>query len=161
VDELKARIKEDVEIRKKNERAAGQREELMNKLVDAHVFDVPEGMVERELMSMARSQAMRAARQGMDIKNFDIAQFRLTNRDLAVKRVKGLLLLDEIARREHIEVTDSEVNAAIVAAAQSSGQKLDAVRKYYESQEGGMENLKISLLHEKTLSHLLSKAKKV
>jgi trigger factor len=161
LDELKARIKEDLEVRKKSEQATGQREEIMNMLVASHTFDVPEGMVEKELISMARSQAMRAARQGMDIKNFDINQFRLTNRDLAVKRVKGFLLLDEIADREKVEVTDDEVNAAIAAAARGAGQKLAEVKKYYESQEGGMDNLKISLIHEKTLSHLLSKAKKV
>jgi trigger factor len=161
LDELKARIKEDLEVRKKSERVTGQREEILNMLVASHTFDVPEGMVEKELMSMARSQAMRAARQGMDIKNFDITQFRLTNRDLAVKRVKGFLLLDEIADREKVEVTDGEVNAAIAAAARGAGQKLAEVKKYYESQEGGMDNLKISLIHEKTLSLLLSKAKKV
>jgi len=160
-DELKVRIKEDLEVRKKNEAASAQREELMNKLVSSYTFDVPEGLVEKELMSMARTQAMRAARQGMDLKNFDIAQFRLTNRDLATKRVKGLLLLDEIANRENIEVTDDEVNMALAAAAQGSGRKLDEVRKYYESQEGGLDDLKVSLIHEKTVTHLLSKAKKV
>lgn len=161
MDELKARIREDLEVRKKNELAAAQREELLQKLVSSYAFDVPDGLVEKELMSMARSQAMHAARQGMDLKNFDIAQFRLTNRDLAVKRIKGLLLLDEIAERENIEVTDDEVNMALAAAAQGSGRRLDEVRKHYESREGAMDDLKISLIHEKTLTHLLSKAKKV
>ncbi len=161
VDDLRTRIREDIEIRKKNELASGQREELLGKLVDAHAFDVPEGMVERELMSMARSQATRMARQGMDLKSFDIAKFRLTNRDLAVRRVKGILILDVIADKEKIEVGDAEVNAALAAAARGSGQKLEEVRKYYESQEGGLDSLRVNLLHDKTLSHLLSKAKKV
>ncbi len=161
VDELKARIREDIEVRKKNDRASGQREQIMQKLVEAHAFDVPDGMVERELMGMARSQATRMARQGMDLQSFDIAAFREKNRELAVKRVKGLLLMEMIADKERITVADDEVNAALAAAARGTGQKLDAVRKYYESQEGGMENLRLSLLQEKTLGHLLSKAKKV
>jgi trigger factor len=161
VDELKARIREDLEHRKKNELANGQREELMKKLVEAHAFDVPDGMVERELMAMARSQATRMARQGMDLKDFDIAAFREKNRDLAVKRVKGILLMDVIADKEKIEVSDDEVNAALAAAARSAGQKLEAVKKYYQDQEGGLDNLRTSLLQEKTLAHLLSKAKKV
>jgi len=53
------------------------------------------------------------------------------------------------------------VNMALAAAAQGSGRKLDEVRKYYESQEGGLDDLKVSLIHEKTVTHLLSKAKKV
>lgn len=161
VEELKARIKEDLEIRKKNELASGQREELLAKLVDMHTFDTPDGMVERELMSMARTQAMRLARQGMDLKTFDIKAFREKNHDLAVKRVKGTLLLDLIADKEKIDVSDDEVNRALAAAAASTGQKIDAVRKYYEDQEGGLDNLRATLLHEKALTYLLSKAKKV
>ena len=161
VDELKARIKEDIEIRKRNEQASGQREELLGKLVEAHAFDVPEGMVEKELMSMARHQAARMARQGMDLKTFDIASFREKNRELAVKRVKGTLLLDVIADREKIDLTDAELNASLAAMARESGQKLDAVKKYYESQEGGMDTLRVNLIQEKALAHLLSKAKKV
>ena len=63
VDELKTRVRADIEFRKRNEQAAGQREEILNKLVSSYSFDVPEGLVEKELMSMARSQAMHAARR--------------------------------------------------------------------------------------------------
>lgn len=161
LDELKVRVRGDIEIRKKNEQASAQREELLGKLVEAHSFDVPEGMVEKEIMSMARSQALRLARQGMDLKTFDIAAFREKNHEMAVKRVKGILLLDEIADREKIDVTDDEMNAALAAAARNSNRKLDEVKKYYESQEGGLDNLRMSLIQEKTLSRLLSKAKRV
>ena len=162
VDELKARIKEDIEIRKKNEQASAQREELLTKLVDAHTFDVPQGMVERELMTMARQQAMRLAKQGVDIsKTFDFPAFNEKNRELAVKRVKGTLLLDVIADKENIGVNDQELNASLAGMARSSGQKLVDVKKYYESQEGGMDGLRESLINEKTLSLLLSRARKV
>ncbi len=162
VDELKARIKEDIEIRKKTELISAQREELLSKLINAHTFDVPQGMVDRELNSMARQQVTRMARQGIDVQNtFDVAKFRLEHRDLAVRRVKGTLLLDIIADKEKIEVSDVEVNTAMAAMARSAGQKLDAVKQHYESQEGGMDDLRASLVEEKTLSLLLSKAKKV
>jgi len=162
VDELKARIREDIEIRKKNELVSSQREELLSKLIDAHTFEVPEGMVDRELNSMARQQVTRMARQGIDVqKAFDVAKFRAEHKDLAARRVKGTLLLDVIADKEKIEVTDAEVNAAMAAMARSANQKLEAVKKYYESQEGGMDELRASLVEEKTLSLLLSKAKKV
>jgi trigger factor len=161
LDELRSRIREDLEARKKNELNDAQREELLGSLINAHTFDVPEGMVEKELMSMARQQASRMVRQGMDLKKFDIAQFRLVNREMATKRVKGYLLLDLIADKEGIDVADAEVNNALAAAARSSGQKLADVRKYYDTLDGGLDNLRLTLIHEKTLAHLLSKAKKV
>ncbi|MGE5172228.1 MAG: trigger factor [Betaproteobacteria bacterium] len=160
VAELKEGIKKDIEIRKKNDQASAQRETLLSKLVDSHSFDVPPGMVERELHSMARSQTTRLARSGADVNTFDYAKFRAENRDLAEKRVKGILLLDVIAEKEKIEVTDQEVNSALAVMARSAGQTVDAVKKYYESLEGGLDNLRASLMREKTLSLLLSRAKK-
>jgi trigger factor len=160
VDELKEGIKKDIEYRKKNDQASAQREELLSKLVDAHTFDVPPGMVERELQSMARSQATRLARQGVDVKSFDFSKFSEENKPLAEKRVKGILLLDLIAEKEKIEVTEQEVTSAIGVMARSSGQTADAVKKYYDSLDGGIENLRASLMREKTLGLLLSRAKK-
>lgn len=160
VDELKEGIKKDIEIRKKNELASSQREALLSKLVDAHTFDVPGGMVERELQSMARSQATRLARRGVDVNSFDYAKFREENKDLAEKRVKGILLLDVIAEKEKLDVTDDEVSSAIAVMARSAGKTVAEVKKYYESLEGGLDNMKSSLAREKTLSLLLSRAKK-
>jgi trigger factor len=160
VDELKAGIKQDLEARKRDEQATAQREEVLSTLVAAHTFDIPPGMVERELQSMARQQATRMARRGADMKNFDIARFREENNALAEKRVKGLLLLDVIAEKEKIEVSDQEMNSALAAMARSAGQTVDAVRKYYDSIDGGLDNLRTSLVHEKTLGLLLSRAKK-
>jgi trigger factor len=160
VNELKEGIKKDIEYRKKNDQTSEQREELLSKVVEAHTFDIPPGMVDRELQSMARSQATRLARQGVDVKTFDFAKFSDENRPQAEKRVKGILLLDVIAEKEKLEVTDQEVTSAIAALARSSGQTVDAVKKYYESLDGGLENLRSSLVREKTLSLLLSRAKK-
>ncbi len=159
-EELKAGIRKDLELRKKDEQSSAQREAIVSKLVGDHAFDVPPGMVERELQSMARSHATRMARRGVDVKTFDFAKFAEENKSLAEQRVKGILLLDEIADKENIEVADKEIDASISVMARRAGQTPDAVRKYYESQEGGLENLRGSLKREKVLGLLLSKAKK-
>ena len=157
---LKEGIRKDLEARKRDEQASAQREALLSTLVDAHSFDVPPGMVERELQSMARSQATRMARRGADVKTFDFAKFAEENRSLAEKRVKGLLLLDEIAEKEKLEVGEAELSQAIASMARSAGQTADDVRKYYEAQDGGLDSLRASLMREKTLGLLLSRAKK-
>jgi trigger factor len=160
VDELKEGIKKDLEARKRDGLASAQREELLSKLEDAHTFDVPPGMVERELKAMARQQATRMARQGRDVKSFDISKFREENRALAEKRIKGLLILDAIAEKEKVEVSEQEVSSALAVMARTSGQPVEAIKKYYESLDGGLDNLRSSLIQEKTLGLLLSRAKK-
>jgi trigger factor len=162
VDELKARIREDLEARKRSELAAQQKDDLLAKLIDSHTFDVPEGLVEQELGYMANQHAAYLQRQGADLsKGFDIAEFKEKNRDMAVKRVKGIVILQDIADRENIKITDNDVSAAMASIARNSGQKLEQVFKYYEAQPGGLDNLRESLLAQKTLAFLLSKAKKV
>jgi trigger factor len=160
VDELKEGIKKDLEARKRDGLASAQREELLSKLEDAHTFDVPPGMVERELQAIARQQATRMARQGRDVKSFDISKFREENRALAEKRIKGLLILDAIAEKEKVEVSEQEVSSALAVMARTSGQPVEAIKKYYESLDGGLDNLRSSLIQEKTLGLLLSRAKK-
>jgi trigger factor len=160
VAELKADIKKDIEARKKDEQAQTQRETLLSKLVDEHTFDVPQGMLDRELQSMARTQATRMARRGVDVKSFDVAKFAEENKQLAEKRVKGMLLLDVIAEKEKIEVSEQEVNQAMATMARSAGQTVEAIKSYYESQESGTDGLRESLAREKTLGLLLSRAKK-
>ncbi len=160
VEELRARIREDIEARKRDELASAQREELLSKLVDAHTFDVPPGMVERELQAMMKQQAVRMARQGVDVKSFDAEKYREERRPLAEKRVKGLLILDAVADREKVAVSDEELSAELQVLSRKSGQPVEAIKKYYESQEGGMDNLRSSLAQEKTLTLLLSRAKK-
>ena len=160
VEELRARVKEDMEARKRDELASSQREELLSKLVDAHTFDVPPGMVERELQAMMKQQAVRLARQGMDVKSFDAEKYREERLPLAERRVKGLLILDAVADREKVTVIDEELSAELQVLSRKSGQPVETIKKYYESQEGGMDNLRSSLIQEKTLTLLLSRAKK-
>lgn len=160
VAELTEGIKKDLGARKKDELTSAQREEILAKLVEAHSFEVPQGMVERELQSMAKQQVARMARRGIDLKAFDAGKFREENKAMAEKRVKGLLLLDVIAEKEHVEVNDQEVETALAVMARSAGQTVEAVKKYYDSQDGGLDNLRSSLVHEKTLALLRSKAKK-
>ena len=160
-EEFKSAIKKDMEAGKKSEQNMAQREEIVAKLIDSHTFEVPSSMVDRELLFMARQQATRMARQGVDVKKFfDAAKFREENKASAEKHVKGLLLLDVIAEKEKVEVGDADLNLALAAMAKSSGQTMDAVKKYYESLEDGLENLRASLKQEKALDLLHSRAKK-
>lgn len=160
VAELKEGIKKDLSARKRDELASSQRETILAALVSAHTFDVPEGMIVHELQSMARSHATRMARSGADVKGFDVTKFMQENKPLAEKRARGILLLDAIADKEKIEVNDQEVDASLAVMARGANQTVDAVKKYYDSQDGGLENLRSSLMREKTLGLLLSKSKK-
>jgi len=162
VDELKARLREDLEARKRSELASAQKDELLAKLIDAHTFDVPDSLVEQELNFMVQQQTLFLQSKGADMqKLFDVEDFKKKNREMAMKRVKGIVILQDIADKEDLKITDEDVSTAMAAMARNSGQKLEQIFKYYESQAGGLDNLRESLLAQKTLAFLISTAKKV
>ena len=162
VDELKARMREDLEARKRSQLLDDQKDEVLAKVINTHTFDVPDSLVEQELDFMVQQQAMYLQNKGLDPqKSLNVEEFKEENREMAVKRVKGIVILQDIADKEGLKISDDDVSLAMASMARGSGKKLEEVFKYYESQPGGLDNLRESLLAQKTLTFLYDRAKKV
>ena len=78
-------------------------------------------------------------------------------RSEAEKQVKCSLLVEVIAEKQNITVSDSEVEEKIEEIARANNQEVATVRNFYQK-EGLWEGLKIKLLEKKTLNFLLEKA---
>jgi hypothetical protein len=93
-----------------------------------------------------------------------MASGRVTTLDvepaLALPGVRGALVLDEVARRENITVSDAEVDAEVERYAERSGRSAAAVRARLEK-EGSLSRLYAGLRREKTVDFLLSRARKI
>src|SRR5205807_7947238 len=99
------------------------------------------------------------ASQGVDVEKVDLDWNKVAEdfRPEAVKRVKRSLILEAIAKKENIEVSDVEVDAEIRRAANESGRDVAEV-KYRLRQDGGYEALRASLAQEQALGFVLKKA---
>ena len=60
--------------------------------------------------------------------NINWEEFREKQREPAAEAVRGALALDEVARREHIAVSDEEIDAEVERYAERSGRGAAAVR---------------------------------
>jgi trigger factor len=92
--------------------------------------------------------------------NINWEEFREKQRDAASEAVRGALALDEVARREHLSVSEEEINAEVERYAERTGRGAAAVRAGLEK-EGGIARLYSGLRREKTVDFLLSKATKI
>jgi trigger factor len=75
-----------------------------------------------------------------------------------VKAAKADILLDEIARREGIEVLDAELDAEVARLAERVRRPKETVRKQME-QEGDLSALRARIREEKTLDLLKANAR--
>jgi len=71
--------------------------------------------------------------------------------------VAAALVLDEITRREHIEVTDAELETEVGRYAERTGRTPAAVRAALEK-EGGMSRVHAGLRREKSIDFVKARA---
>jgi trigger factor len=159
LENLKAKLREEIEKDKELELDRRLKDQILEQLLQANPFDVPEGMAEEQTKHLVGDTKMRLATQGMELKQLGVSEEKLLEdyRSAAEKQVRTFLILEKIADQEGITVTDEEVENRLQEIAERIRQKLDAVKKYYEKNEL-IPEVKAGILTDKTLSYLLEKA---
>jgi trigger factor len=159
---LHARVRADLEHEAKHESERDARGELLRQLASRVTFDVPSALLDREIDRRMEDFVRRLMDQQIDPMKVNInwEEFREKQRDAASEAVRGALALDEVARREHISVSEAEVYAEVERYAERSGRSAAAVRAKLEK-DGGIARLYSGLRREKTVDFLVSKATKI
>lgn len=156
---LRAKIRSDLEQRARNEAEAKMKGELMRTLVNAHQFDLPQRLVHHQTEHHLESVVRDMIGQGIDPRsaklNWDKARDSL--QEQASYDLRGSLLIERIADKEKIEVTDQELNDEINAIAEASRQSPEQVRGILTKQ-GGERSIAARLRNRKTLDFLVANA---
>ncbi|HMK31260.1 MAG TPA: trigger factor [Terriglobales bacterium] len=160
LDELKQKIHESLEAEKKHRSEHQAKDRIVEELLKLNHMDVPESLVDRQV-DVRLERGLRAlAAQGMrteDMKKMDFGRLRAGQREAAAREVKVSLLLDKIADKENIEVSDEEIEKEIAAVARQSNQTVDAVRSRL-TQDGALDRIRNRIRSEKTLDFLYSRS---
>jgi len=156
---LRTRVRADLEHDAKHGVEREVRADLLKQLASRVDFDVPAALVDREIDRRVEEFVRRLIEQQIDPMrtNINWEEFRERQKDAASEAVKSALVLDEVARREGITVTEDEVEAEVQRYAERSGRSAAAVRARLEK-EGGLGRLHAGLRREKAVNFLLTKA---
>jgi trigger factor len=160
LDELRSEIRTNLQRRKESEAEREGKEKILEQLLEQHSFEVPEAMVEHQI-DIRLERGLRAlAAQGMrpeDMKRMDFTRLRTGQREAAVRDVKSALLLERIAEKENIEVSEGELDAEVQAIAQQSRQNVETVRSRLSS-EGALDRMRSRLRNDKALDLLYQRS---
>lgn len=156
-EQMREVIAADIRKHREAEAVRFKRNQIGEQLLARHTFDVPETMVEDELGKSLNNYARYLASQGVNLETAEIDWRKLGEdfRPEAVKRVKRSLILEAIAKKEGITVSDVEVDAEIRRAAAEQGRDFAEV-KHHLKHEGGYEALRLSLSQDRALELVLS-----
>ena len=159
VEQMRETIAADIRRHREAEALRFKRTQLGEKLLAAHEFEVPETLIEDELGRSLNNYARYLASQGVDLEKAELDWRKIGEefRPEAVKRVKRSLILEAIAKKEGIEVSDVEVDAEIRRAAREQERDFADV-KHHLKHEGGYEALRTSMLQDRGLDLVLREA---
>ena len=159
LDALRARVREDLEHEARHAMERDVRAELMKQLAARLPFDVPASLIERELDRRVEEFARRLMDQRVDPRQaaIDWQAFRESQREAARDAVAGAIVLDEVARRYRLEVSETDVERELERYAERTGRTPAAVRAALEK-EGGLSRISGGLRREKSIDFLMARA---
>lgn len=159
LEDLRLKLREEIEKEKKLILERQLKDQMVEQLLQANSFEVPESLVEEQTRTLVSDTKMRLATQGVDFKNLGLSEEKLQGdyREMAQKQVRTFLILEKIADQEGIAVTDGEAEDRVREISERIHQKFDVVKRYYEK-NGLIPEVKAGIMSEKILNFLLEKA---
>lgn len=158
LDALREKITADFTKRQEQAAESAVRSSVLDSLLARTEFEVPPGIVERQLNSQI--QSMQQQFQGQippDVLQQQLSRMRDDGRAVAERRVRESLVLEAIALAKEFEVTTEDTDARFAEMAEAQGMDVKQLKEMAESQGWG-EAIKSELLDKKALDFLVSQA---
>ena len=163
--ELQDKLRSEMEKALKREIEDAYKDTIVKRLMETHHFELPETLVERELEAIIRQhmqQQQRRAGGGEGAggpETGDLTKLRQENRDEAARRVKVGLILETIAEKEHLTVTQEDLNNEIHRlATELKIAHADLIKMIQAGGQDSIEELRARILAEKSLDFVYRNA---
>lgn len=160
--ELKADIKKQLTAERESQAARELENEIVRKITEKTRLEVPNSLVDQELERLEAEEKRNIAFRGqtwqehLDQERVTEEQHRERQRPLTEQRVRGGLVLSEIAEREKVQVTSEEADQRIeLLKAQYSDEQMRAELDKPESRN----QIISQMLTEKTVAKLVEYAR--
>ena len=156
VDDLRRRIREQMESERKHEAEHKAKDKLVDDLIQRNDFEVPDSLIEQQIDIRIERGLRALAAQGLtaeQMKKMDLSRLRGGQREQAIHDVKAALLLEKVAELENVQVSEEEMNAEVDSLAKQTKQTAEAVRARL-TRDGGLDRIRTRIRNEKTLEFL-------
>lgn len=160
VEDLKGKIREQMEMMAASDADARVRNDLIGKLIEKHQFEVPNALIESQARNLLDNFAQDLAQKGVDLGKVDQQFIEMTYHQMrgqAERDVRGALLLEKIAEIEKVEVTEEDVSKEISSMAAYYQVPEEQIKESLERQ-GGADSIENNLRTRKAVEALVAKA---
>jgi len=128
-------------------------------------MDIPEPMIDQQVRNMIDSYARRMQSQGLTLEQYmqftgmTMEQLQEQTRPQAEKQIRTRLVLEAVAEKENIEVSDEAVEAELKKMAEAYKMELDQIKGFMGENE--LKQIKQDLAVQEAVDFLVAEAKLV
>ena len=130
---------------------------LLDKLDDAHDFELPTGMVNAEFEQIW--QQVQASEPDEEDKDKSEEELKDEYRKIAERRVRLGLVLAEIGKRAEVEVPADELQRRLIETARSYPGQEQQILELYQNNPQALQQLRAPLFEEKVVDYIIERAK--
>lgn len=161
LEDLKAKIKDDLVSRKERENVDGKRGQVTQKILDMPDFPLPQQAVEDESKTIFQSNVQRAIQQGAKQEDMEAKRDELWKEAQvqAQARIKITMTLSKIAELEKVEVSNEDLAQAATREAMMMRTDPQKYVQELAKDQARINRLRQDVLHDKTLELVAGKAK--
>ena len=141
LDEYKADIKKNIEVRREEDAKTRRENEAVDAVIKNATIEIPEAMMRTQEEELADQMAQNLRYQGMNLQdylkytNMSEEQFITSMQPQADRTIRTRLTLQAVAKAENIEVSDEEFDEEIQKIADQYKAPVDEIKKYYSTDE--------------------------
>ncbi len=155
VEALKENTKKDIQARKEQESKREFLEKLYEKIASGSKVEIPEEMIKEQAANMKKDMEQRMAQSGLTLEQYlqftgqKLEDFDAQLEKDAKKDITNYFLLEEVGKKESLELTDADVEFEYAKLAEQYKMKLEDVKKALEKQNAQFRhNLKMTRIEE-------------
>jgi len=160
LDKLKEVIKGQIESQYGSYTRQKVKRQLLDQLDEQHTFELPEGMVEQEFDNIWKQITgdLEQANKTFEDEDTTEEKAREDYMKLAKRRVRLGLVLAEIGEEAKIEVTESELQQALMQQVQQYPGQEKQIYEFFQQNPDAVGGLRAPIFEEKVVDHILEQA---
>lgn len=159
-NELRERVRENLQSRLEQQIRSEMAQQIYKYMLDNTKLDLPVDIVAEQSKSLLQRQFMNMLQRGLPRTQIEehMEQLRAGSDKQAAEQLKTFFIMDKVAEKLEIDVTDEEINGHIAQLAIQRGQRPERMREDM-ARDGSLSQFKVQVREDKCIAKLLESAK--
>ncbi len=158
-DELRDRIRDNLQARIETQVRSDMSDQVYQHLLDNTDFELPMDIVARQAGNVLQRQYMSLLSRGLSRQQIEeqMEQLQAGSEEEAKQQLKTFFIMDKIADKLDMDVSDEEINGHIAQVAMQRGQRPEKLKEQME-RDGSLAQFRLDVRQSKCIEKLLESA---